>query len=120
MDPNRFDLLSKRFAVRGLSRRQTLQALGAAGLAGALFGLRREPAAADCPGLGVCVYTGPGQPDHGGNQMVLSTGFVGGCWDWAAARCKPCSTTWEALDAQCRQECWIWGGQCAIDRGWWS
>ena len=107
MDPVRFDQLSKRVATGRLSRRHAFRGLGAAGLAGALFGLRREPAAADCPDITTC-YRGclPEELSEGGwcNQITstpMPGGPVGSCWSWDTLQCNPCSTTWDALHARC-------------------
>jgi hypothetical protein len=102
MNPNRFDLLSKRFATHGLSRRQTLRQLAAAGLASALFASRREAAGADCPDITSCID--PCGPDYlcRPPRFAMPGGPVGACWD-GFLDCDPCSTTWEALNAKCNQ-----------------
>ena len=112
MDAARFDRLSKRIAARGLSRRQTVRGLGAAGLAGVLLAVRHEPAAADCPDFTRCEFDcltcNDIVPD-----FPLPGGPVGSCWDWGLLSCMPCSTTHDALRArcnqansQCRGHCW--------------
>lgn len=113
MDPDRFDWLNRRVATWRFSRRQTLQGLGAAGLAGAVFRVRRESAAADCANLVSCrrfteedFSPGPAYP--------LPGGPVGACWDWNTFSCYPCATTTAALAASCNAaypaEC---GGKCS-------
>ena len=117
MDPDRFDRLSKHFAVRGFSRRQALRGFGATGLAGAIFGLRREPAAADCADMTWC-YRGclPEELSEGGWCNTISSGPmpggpVGMCWNWSEFRCNPCSMTQDQLTARCNTYTWC-KGQC--------
>jgi hypothetical protein len=103
MDPAHFDQLSRRLATGRRSRRHAVRGLGAAGLASALFGLRRRSAAADCPYLtdcrGRCIDFwctegfDPFFPIPGGPK--------GTCWDWGDLVCKPCGTTWDDLNALC-------------------
>ena len=93
MDPARFDQLSTRVSTRGLSRRHAARGLGAVGLASAFFGLHRKPAAADCPNVCVCAYTGPGEPPFGGDRTLIPGGSYGQCWDWVTFLCHPCSTS---------------------------
>jgi hypothetical protein len=113
MDPNHFDEISKRFARRSLSRRHTLRGLGAAGLAGALFALRREHAAADCPDFTRCEFDCLTCEELGPPDFPLPGGPAGGCWDWGLLSCVPCHTTSDALrascsqaDPACRGHCW--------------
>lgn len=110
MDPVRFDHITKRFAARRLSRRYAIRGLGAAGLAGALFSVRREHAAADCPDISIC--SGPCGPSGGCNpRFALPGGPVGACWDGFIG-CNPCHTTWDALKAICNQANAQCGGEC--------
>ena len=103
MDPVRFDRLSMRLATRGLSRRQAVRGLSAIGIASALFALRREPAAADCPYLTHCrgrcldFWCTQGFDPY----FPLPNGPAGTCWDWGDLVCKPCGTTWDDLNALC-------------------
>jgi hypothetical protein len=101
MDPVRFDLISKRLARRRLSRRLSLRGLVAAGGAVALFGLRREHAAADCPDLVYCRRWTEFSP--GPNLGPIPGGPYGTCWNWSTFHCYPCSTTVADLAAKCNQ-----------------
>ena len=103
MDPARFDQMSKPFASRHLSRRHALRVLGAAGFAAAVFGLRHEHAAADCPDLTMCrgrcidFWCTEGFDPY----FPMPGGAKGTCWDWGDLVCKPCGTTWDDLHALC-------------------
>ena len=110
MEPARFDQIAKRVAARRLSRRYAFRGLGAAGLAGGLLAVRREPVAADCPDISIC--SGPCGPSGGCNpRFSIPGGPYGACWGFLS--CNPCHKTWEELNAlcnaanaQCRGECY--------------
>lgn len=116
MDPTRFDQLSKRFALRRLSRRRAVQGLGAAGLAGGVLALRREHAAADCPDITRCEFDCNTCPwEMGVSDFPVPGGPYGTCWDWTSFSCLPCdpSKSWAALrtlcnqsNAGCQGHCW--------------
>ncbi len=114
MDSARFDQMSKRFAARRLSRRRTLRGVGAIGIAGALLGLRREHAAADCPDLTYCrgrcldFWCTEGFDPY----FPMPGGPKGTCWDWGDLVCKPCGTTWDDLHALCNAADPRCDGQC--------
>ena len=106
MDHDRFDRLSKRVAGWPLSRRRAVRALGAAGLAGSLFALRRGNAAADCPDITMCTFDCNTCPlEMGLADFPVPGGSAGTCWDWGSFSCLPCdrSKSWESLRVACNQ-----------------
>jgi hypothetical protein len=106
MDAGRFDRFCRRFAARGLSRRHALRGLGALGIASALVGLQRQPAAADCPDITFCEFDCNTCPlEMGVPNFPLPGGPVGTCWDWRSFSCLPCdsSKSWASLRLACNQ-----------------
>jgi hypothetical protein len=118
MDPVRFDQLSKRFALRRLSRRQTLRGFVAAGSAGALFSLRRDHAAADCPDIGRCTFLCDSNwgPNTETCSFAIPGGPYGSCWNLGGLWCQPCHTTWADLEALCSSAC-AGGKKCTAAYG---
>jgi hypothetical protein len=111
MDPARFDQISKLVATWRFSRRRAVRGLGAAGLAGALLGVRREQAAADCPDFTRCEFDCLSCEEIV-QDIPLPGGPVGSCWDWGLLTCLPCHTTTDALRALCNQANPACRGQC--------
>ncbi len=112
MDPVRFDQLSKLIAMRRLSRRRAVRGLGSAGIAGAILGIRREQAAADCSDISICAYACGGPAGtHDVCTFPIPGGARGACWGWDTLRCNPCHTTWAELNAVCAASPHC-GGQC--------
>jgi hypothetical protein len=104
MDPVRFDRLSKRVALR-VSRRRAVRGLGAAGIAGTFFALRRSSAAADCPDI----YLYCGIPSRGGNMNPIgAAGTYGQCWNWSTG-CELCPGAREAAVRRCNE---TWPEKC--------
>jgi hypothetical protein len=109
MDPVRFDQLSKRLAV-GISRRRAVQALGAAGLAGTFFALRRQPAAADCPDRSALCM----RPISENAEVSVNGAEVkyGQCWNWSRFVCEPCPGAIDVATKRCNETWTECQGQC--------
>lgn len=97
MNPAHFDRFSKRFAAH-VSRRQVMQGAGSIGLASALFAVRHQPVAADCPDIKVCCVD-----DACIKLFEIPGGPYGACWNWEAFACQPCQSTWANLNQLCNQ-----------------
>lgn len=97
MDSADFDRFTKGFATN-TTRRHAMRALGSVGLACALFAMRRQPAAADCPDIKVCCVD-----DLCIKMFEIPVGPYGACWNWEALACTPCQSTWAQLNELCNK-----------------